>query len=236
MMFRSHLSRAASGRRKQPWYVGSNGVSGGGQTVTLTGLSGGYWTELAQNDLVVVASICSNSAQTPSITTSGYTQIVDESLTSLRLIICYKVMGSTPDTSVAVANTDNETVRAWCFRGVNTTTPIDATTVIAKNTNTAMDNAAITTVTDASIVLAIGASLTRKTGLPHPSSPTNPAGMVTLADSSTTFDDGDEIFYRATIDASYIAQGKAGAYNPAAWTSTTQVMRWICATVALRPA
>ena len=222
-MFRSRMLRNAGGRRKQPWYVGSNGVSGGGQTITLTGLTGGYWSELAQNDIVVVASVCSNSAQNPTISTAGYTQIVNETQGALRLIVGYKVMGVTPDTSVTVANTDNETARAWAFRGVNASTPIDATTTVAKANSTVMDNPAITTATDAAIVLAIGSARRIPNSLP---------GMVPIASSSTSFPLVEVI----VVGASYIAHGQAGVYDPAARAAAPSAFDWITATVALRPA
>lgn len=217
----------AGGRRRQPWYVGGT-TTYDAQTTSLASLSGGYWSSLAKNDIVVVASTCYNAAQNPTISTAGYNTLANLTQGSLRLVVAYKRMGATPDTEVVVPNTDREVVVAWAFRGASATTAIDATTTTSQASSTAMDNPAITTVTPAAIVLAIGASHGTAAA-----SPTNPAGMSAIASGVNTWNLG---FDSVSVRASYIAVGQAGSYDPAAWTTTSSVAQWCAVTVALRPA
>lgn len=233
MMMRSHLSRAAGGRRRQPWYVGSNGATDGTQTFQIDALTGGYWSSAAAGDVVVVAAACYNSAQSPTISTAGYTTLANMDQSELRLIVAYKVMGSTPDTQVTVANTDRETTRAWVFKGVNAATPIDATTTTAKGNGGSPNGPAITTANGAAIVLTICAAVS--IGL-LPLAPDNPSKMVALGSSSSNWTVGAFDNHKLHVDASYIAQGIAGAYDPAEWTPQSQIYDWCTATVALRPA
>ena len=232
-MFRSRLLRAAGGRRRQPWYVGSNGATDGTQTFQIDALSGGYWSAAAHGDVVVVASACYTDGAKPTISTAGYTTIADLSQGYVRLIVAYKAMGATPDTQVTVANTDRETTRAWVFRGVNVSTPIDATTTTATYSSGAPDGPSITTVTGSAIVLTICAALAQGA---VPIAPTNPARMVALGSSSSDWSVGALDNRKLHVDASYIAQGVAGSYNPAEWTPNSSIGESCTATVALRPA
>ena len=93
---------------------------------------------------------------------AGYTELyrtVDDYATG----IYYKVMGATPDTSVdvgdfAVNNNANAVLTMTTFRGVNTTTPIDAQgtrTVDLTGLSDQVDFGFVTTITDNAWVLAL---------------------------------------------------------------------------------
>jgi len=136
----------------------SNGES---STIDLSGQG------LQENDLVLYSvSVARDGTGAPNITSSGYTNIVDQLLaddTEDALIsVWYKFMGSTPDTSVISTATgdagDSVVAQARVYRAVNTTTPIDVTTTTNAQTNTLIpDPPSITPVTALSMAVVFGA-------------------------------------------------------------------------------
>jgi hypothetical protein len=101
-------------------------VDGGTPSVDLTDIAG-----LAQNDVVLGFCCTSGGTQT---TPSGWTHISNRSIVSgsetLRWLLCYKVMGASPDSSVTFWDSgtsgDAGAAIAVAFRGVDTTTPFQS--------------------------------------------------------------------------------------------------------------
>lgn len=153
---------------------------------SLTTDSYGIGGSLQENDLVITVHSAAGSGGTSNFSPSwsGYTQIADvysNDTLDTNLAAAYKFMGGTPDTvvdvtsngfygNVATSLTDH--VIALCFRGVDTTTPLDVTVTTNTATNTGdIDAPAITPVTSGSIVVSLvggcGASgFTSTIGLP----------------------------------------------------------------------
>lgn len=116
-------------------FVGSNTQAVSGSTPISLSLPASN-----QNDLVIVFTGVSDETKGGPPSTSGYTAIADvlHATGNCRLHASYKVMGSTPDTSVSVPATLSTSVGlgvlALVFRGVDTTTSLD---VAVSTANTA---------------------------------------------------------------------------------------------------
>ena len=132
-----------------PSIVGTASASGA-NSVSLTGITG-----LAEGDLVVVfASEDVNFAST-SITTSGYTSLVNNVFTnSINHSIAYKVMGATVDTSVSVGTTI-DAITVIALRDVEYTS-ISSLVNGGSNSST-VDPASITVTDSNSVVLVLSA-------------------------------------------------------------------------------
>jgi hypothetical protein len=199
--------------------------------IDLTGLG------LQQGDLVIVATgFTSTSNLNAGVTSSGWTEVCDlysDDSRDSNLAVCYKVMGSTPDTSVtciastAGGNSSCSVVQA--FRGVDTTTPLDATTTTATGINTGVPNSpSITpTTSGAWVVVAGGGS---SVGVDN--AVTAPSGYSNQADISA---DGGNAFTVGMASKAWTS----GAEDPAVWTNWTDdgaTESFCAATLALRPA
>jgi hypothetical protein len=227
-------SSAAGGIR----FVGGATALNSGQTPTfnLTSLSGGLSTAPVTGD-IVIACIAFNFPQDRNIqcTTSGYTEIADlyaDSSNDSQLGVYFKVLTS-DETSVAfdIGTTfaaSSFAVHVW--RGVDSTTPLDATTTTATGTSSGRPDApAITTVTSNAVVIAVGA---------------NAGSTFSQALSSLTVPSGMENFYQSTVSSNRgigIAstyRPTAGAYDPPAFGggSSSSSNSFCAATLALRPA
>jgi hypothetical protein len=198
-------------------------VTGGaanGADVTLT-LPGG----IAENDLVCVfGGFIGDATPKPGVSTSGYTENTD----GAAYTFSYKKMGVSPDTSVVCSgNADSNTAVAYLamvFRGVDTSTPIDATTVFATGTDAGSPNSgSITTVTDGAAVITVGFTPSQDTTITAPTG----YGDTTNANFS------DVIPY--TVGAAWKVVATAGATNPDPWSGWSNGGEWVALTVALRP-
>lgn len=150
-------------------YVGGKTFSLLGTTTTtnisLTDLSGGAATAPAQNDIVIVAYAVGSTANRD-LSVTGYTELADlytDDTDDTNLGVYYKIMTSTPDTSITISQTGNidfaGAVAIHVWRNIDTTNPMDVTISTATTANAASANPpSITTVTPNAVVLAIGAS------------------------------------------------------------------------------
>jgi len=93
-----------------PSYVGATSTNGA-SSLSLTGITG-----LAQGDVVVVA--LSDDSIDVVVTSSGWTTISTGAQNSIRYAFLYKVMGATPDTSIAV-DTTIDALTATAYRNVD---------------------------------------------------------------------------------------------------------------------
>ena len=203
---------------------GGTGSSGTGGNITLTLTAG-----IAQNDVVYVAfGIGSTTDKILAMTTAGYTKLAEVFISGTNLAVFRKVMGATPDSQAVCTGSGDAAEEAGAafhvWRGADTTTPEDATTTTATGTAAAPDSPSITTVTDAAIVLAIGAN-----AINDASVRTAPTGY---GNAQSVAVNGNELI---TVGMASKSVSPAGAENPAAWTAW-DTADWGAATVAIRPA
>lgn len=110
-------------------------------------------SNLQQGDIVIVASVSDNASQT---SPSGWTSIYSSTLNSTQSKAMYKIMGSTPDTSLSGLASSSAHI-AVAFRNVNATTPIDNTVAIGgSSTNSRVVIPTNTTITPNTRMIAIG--------------------------------------------------------------------------------
>jgi len=156
--------RPASGKSILP--VGGKTASTVGTTSTwntsLTDLTNG--ATLQENDIVVVYYGVSSTTDID-LSATGYTELADLFISDTydaNLFVGYKIMGSTPDTTITFSQTgsaDNAgTAAILVFRNVDTTTPIDVTTTTATAANTVLANPPAITPTTAGAWIIYGAS------------------------------------------------------------------------------
>jgi hypothetical protein len=203
----------------------NNAASGTSVTVTMpVGVQAG--------DYVIAIGVSSQLADVDCTEGSGtYAELADvygNSTNDINLGVFGKIQGATPDTNVTI--TTRSTSGASCgmlyvLRGVDATTPIDATTTTDSSTGGQPNNPAITTATANAWVVAIAASS-------EPDVVTNGAGGTYT--NVVNFVDGT--LRNIMVSTSEIAS--AGAEDPGAYSdvSGTAADAWAAATVALRPA
>ena len=145
-------------------FVGSNTQVGSvSSTISLTALTGGIGASAIENDVVMILVSSDNNAQTISIVTAGFTQLdVQQNSNDTRdtaSAVFYKVMGSTPNTSVQVTSTGNYAIIAYVMRGVNTSSPIESTTVgtTGINSNLVDSPAIVAPTTSGAYIFTLGA-------------------------------------------------------------------------------
>lgn len=227
-------------------YVGTHAATSA-QSIAFSNLkdASGATPTLAQNDIVYVAVENATAAVNrgagalvPSGYTAAHTALYNTDTNASNFQVSYKVMGSTPDTSVAIpasnATTAGVAYAIYVFRGVNTTTPHSATPTTAGAGNTGVANApAITPTagdTGAWIVAFAGAAVAAGAVF------TNPAGMSTTTNhfrsatiTSTTND--------ANIGGALYTAWTSGAYDPAVFggSTSTNTGSWSAVTLALKP-
>lgn len=201
--------------------ISNSAIDGGNVTLDLTTITG-----LAQNDVVLVYGAVSR-AQQGGTTSTGWTLLQTLDQLTVRGTVWRKVMGATPDTSFAFTGTANTQdvgiVQARAYRGVDTTTPEDATATKVGGTSTNPDPPAITTVTNNAMVVAFAASRGDDTTINEPSGYGN---VHTKREADT------RVLVMSSAD---LTKATAGAENPASWTNWV-TGDWAAFTVALRPA
>lgn len=198
----------------------AEGQATNGAAISLT-LPGG----IAQNDLVVVYE-SHDGAALSGMSTAGYTTNLTDTAGSINQAVYWKFMGASPDATAALntgTNSRGHGAIAFVLRGVDTSTPIDATTTTASATSTNPDPASITTVTNGAWVLACAASLVADTSVTAPSGYSNQTDI-----------DSNALTADVTIGVASKEITTAGAENPASWTTWSSAA-WKTATVALRP-
>lgn len=224
-------------------YVGGKGAGsagqGGGSVSLTTGLTGGSGGAPLEGDLVVVTVSVGTQGRQPSVaiaTPSGYTPHTPQRTTAstydTNVQTCYKVMGSTPDTSVTIPGSgniaDGIAYTIQVFRGVDPTTPMDVAPTYATGSgvNNRPDPAAIEPVTAGAWIVCCGggASATGTT--------LYTAGYLT---NLLTFNGADT--NDGTVGAGYYTGWTSGSYDPAAFGGgrVNAANSWGATTLALRP-
>ncbi len=219
-------------------YVGGDGDGSSGSNtdnIALT-LPGGY----ASGDVAYImgfsdeAGVIANMGITGG---TGYTTLIDQgNHTSGRDRVYYlwrKVLtGSETDPSVTTDVSISHCAQLVVFRGVDNTTPEDATTTVEDDNNNANpDNPAITTVTDgAAVVTLLGAVQAASAGTQAQGAP---SGYTLASGAGNTGTDADEF-----MSAAYLLDaGVAGTKSPGVWTNTSSSgAENTMLTLALRPA
>jgi hypothetical protein len=178
-----------------------------------------------ENDLVCVFGGFVADANA-GVSTAGYTEDTTALSSGGTSSFSYKRMGASPDTSVTcLGSGDVLTATVYVvmvFRGVDTSTPIDAATPLPAKTFSAPNSPSITTVTDGAAVISFAYCDTEDAAL------TAPTGYGDKVDITLTE------FFPAYAAGAWKLKSPAGAENPAAWTAKAGFSH--AYTVALRPA
>lgn len=227
--------------RLRPRYVGgrTQAITGTTSDVTfsLTSLTGGLATAPAEGDFVIVTFMTgSNTDRNLATSSSGWTELTElygNNTNDVNLTAWYKIMGPTPDTSIVFAGGTLNTADAGAaachvWRGIDTSTPLDVTTVTATGTGSRNANpGSITPTTTNSIVVAIGACGYAASTDTYDSGPTNFVNFL-QATASGTYDGNIGI-------ASF--NWTSGAVDPGVFTNGTSSTdgAWAAYTLALRP-
>jgi hypothetical protein len=206
--------------------IGTNqgsAINGANVVIDLSGLG------LAENDLVCVYGGIGGTLNNAGVSTSGYTEPSTKSDTNtLSTSFSYKKMTSSPDTSVTCLGNSNSlsgvAYVVMAFRGVDTSTPIDATTVVTNGGNSNPNSAAIVTVTNGAAVISFAAANNDDAGGVIPSG----YGDRVYVNQSESLD--------LTVGGAWKTVASAGSENPPGWTGfDTGALGWHAYTVALRP-
>jgi hypothetical protein len=189
--------------------------------VTLTGASINLPSGLQPGDLVIIAS--SSDGTTPAYAT-GYTAGQRGRPDSTGYQWCYKFMGNPVDTTASgLTNNITTTHLAIAFRGVSSTTPLDATSPAVATDDAGSPNPpAITTATNNAVVVALG-FLDDDLVSASAGAPTN----YTFAAASQSSSSG------STVMAAFRTKTPAGSEDPGAFSGGSD--DWAAATLALRP-
>lgn len=222
-------------------YVGGAEASGNSANydVSLTGLTGGSGSAALAGDLVIVATgFVSTADGNPGVSTSEYTEVADLYRSDTRCAnfsVNWKIMGSTPDTSVSCNGSLLGTNGAVCvvhvWRNANATTPLDVTTTTAVAGNASNPNSpSIIPVTAGALIISTGLG-TMAAVDNSVTAPTTPNTFTNQVDISV--DPGNA----ATVGIASYLGWSSGAYDPGAWTNftTSTSDSWAAATLAIRP-
>ena len=202
-------------------YVGTLNRSGAG-TISLTALTGGVSSSVAENDVVFVLAsgdfnATTNIDMSSVVSTSGYTlatELYGNSTSDCNFALFYKKMGSSPDSTVTLTSTAYDS-RVYVWRGLDTTTPIDVTITTATGTGPNPNSPSVTPITTGAVILSLGATTVFTTQ-------TAPAGYGNVGNNNKC-----------------VAASKAwtsGDEDPAAWTGGSGgTYAWCACSVALRP-
>jgi len=215
-------------------FVGSDSENGS-KTIDLTSLTGGIDTAPEENDIVIILASSGDNAQTISMVTAGYTQLdiqrnSNDTLDTASAVF-YKVMGATPDTDAEVTIIGKYSIIAYVLRGIDTSTPIDVTTVGAVGSNSNLvDSPSITPVTNGAWVISMGA------GSNDGSTATTATGIPT-GYTNDLFQNSALAGGTVAVSASRRWISTDGAENPSNWTMSLggSTESWSAFTIALRP-
>lgn len=219
-------------------FVGGQNAGYSGTTTTndiTFNLTGGVSTTPAANDLVILSlAVGANSNINNTLIATGYTtvsQLFAPDAQSTDLLVAYKLMTATPDTTFTRSYTGNTqhagayAVHVW--RNADQNTPLDVTSTVVQGLNTAIPNPpAITpTTTNTQIVVVAGAAHLRGTQ----------SFTASYLNNFRTSGGDDNV--DATIGIGNVAW-TSGSYDPAAWTfsGTDSVdYSYAAVTMAIRP-
>ena len=153
--------------------VGQAAKGGLGQNDMVFDLVSEVSSDIQENDLILVAVAepTTSGLSTP----TGYTSIAGSTgndVYDIRVQTFYKIMGPTPDTSLTVpfiTTAEGTAVIVSVLRNVDISNPLDVAPVTQSTTNTMKpDPPAITTITDGSAVVAVGAGVARNLEFQYP--------------------------------------------------------------------
>lgn len=206
-------------------------------TISINGLSGGIASAPAAGDIVIFAFAFAADQNQSSTIGNGFTQIAslysDGTTHDSRLTVAYKVMGSTPDGSVTITgNLFSDFSYAWAvqvWRNEDPTTPLDVSTVTATAINSSRANPpAITTVSNNSVVVAIGAGAFANTT----------ALNYTTTDLSNFRTSAAQDTNSVVIGMGSALVSTPGTFDPVAFggSATNSAASWTAVTLAIRPA
>ncbi len=194
---------------------------------SLTSLGGGIATSPSAGDIVIAAVTFANGTDR-NITCTGYTELADLYATSTgnsQLGVYYKVLSSS-DTSVtfSIGTLTNSCCAIHVWRNQNIIQPDVSTTTFVSTTSGDADSPSITTVTNGSIVIAVGAA--EGNAVNNLTAPTGMTNSVFSTDSAGAFGIGMASILRAS----------AGAYDPPSFGGGAAPTGTSCAvTLAIRP-
>jgi hypothetical protein len=207
-------------------------------TVPLNELTGGVDTQPREGDVVIVGFATGDAStfDNRNLVIAGFTEINElwsNDTYDANLVLAYKVMTSTPDTSVTITGGTLSTsaagaVAVHVWRNVNISTQLDVSAV----TNTGIDTAkpsfnSITPVTDGAVVICCGSS-------------GHTAGTCTFTsgDLSNFITSGYNDTYDVSIGMGSIFLSTAGPYTAAQFGfsgSDGTSFAWASIVIALRP-
>lgn len=207
------------------------------QTISLTSLSGGVASQPAAGDVVIVYYGSSSTAnRNITIDTSGYesiSKLYANDTYDANLRVGYKVMGSSPDTSVVVSGTGNASdagvVAVHVWRNADSSVPFEASPITATGTDSVLCNPPSITPTITGAVVVAGGSGAHNSGGSFTFSSSNLSNFITVGAPNETND--------ATIGLGSFAW-TSGAFDPAAFTysgSDSTTFSWAAASLALQP-
>lgn len=198
------------------------------QTFSIASLTGGIATSPQTGDLVVL--LRSSDDSTTALQVSGYSQNVSRSVNTLSrdvsLYVAHRILGATPETSLSLYTpaSENTVTIAMVFRGVDQTTPFDATGASATDITGIPNPPPVTSVTNnaVSVVLAVSSS-----GVTAVTSPTGYSASVVRAQG-----------FRNAGYACFKTVSPAGLEDPSAFGGITATNNYgtAAATLLLRPA
>jgi hypothetical protein len=198
----------------------ASGSAGNGNNVAITLPSG-----MVQNDVVVVIGGHGNTTGDAGVTTGGYTEVIDRDRGSCQLSVSWARMGASPDASVTCSGSGNGNDATgyvvMVFRGVDTTTAIDATSTSDEGTGNLPNSPLITTVSDGAAVISCFIQASNETSI------TEPFGYANETQVSRTETNP------VTVAAAWRTVPSLGGENPGSWSGLPSA-DWVAATIALR--
>lgn len=211
-------------------FIGSaeaQAINGGNVTVTLPGGM--------QTGDVVIATVSQGSTRTTAMTCTSsagttYTQLVTtlaSSAVTSRFSVWRRIMPAAVETQILANGTGGSSdacaVVCQVFRGVDQTTPEDATATSTNGSGTTPDSPSITVVKPGDAIISCVQSGISDTTVTAPSSFLNQVD-INSADTLVT-----------TAGMAWITHNSSAAFNPTSWSNFTSAA-WTSATVALRQA
>jgi hypothetical protein len=164
MLFQKLLGANKSGIQYVGGYVEGFVGTTSDVTISLTSLTGGFATQPAVGDFVIIYFGTASTADRD-LVVSGYTEVVElyaNDTYDTNFVIARKFMGATPDTSVTLTggtlNTaDAGTVAVQVWRNVNVASPFDVAGSSRTSENATATFPSITPVTTGAVILASAA-------------------------------------------------------------------------------
>ena len=216
--FKLNIAEYTQQLQQQATITRINGVSNNLGSNTSTSLTPSA-TGMQAGDLILMfVSSYGSMANIP----TGYTEIARITSGNTRLMACYKFATGPTESSVNVTGFSTSTVSSWqIFRGVDPTTPFDATRTTATGTSGMPNPPSLTYTSQNNMMLAVGSIAAAPSGVTAPSTFT----LTTSVTSST-----NQGFMLATRLISTV-----GSTDPPAFgASVNNSAAWVGMTIALR--